>query len=167
MRLTSHSTIQLRLYNCSKLTQCSCSSSFVPFGRGSQGFDTQLWPQVWAVALKEDSTLLTPATLAKLPVEEAASVAQLCSLLLLQQGRYLDPAASRTVSRLLLAVLLHYAAPVRRAGIKAVGQCLSEKPALAGRPDTSLVTMFTSCLLRHHHLTLLLPCLLALCPLWQ
>ena len=129
--------------------------------------EVQLWPQVWSVALKEDSTLLTPATLAKLPVEEAASAAQLCSLLLLQQGRYLDPAASRTVSRLLLAVLLHHAAPVRRAGIKAVGECLSEKPTLAGQPYIPLYTMFASCLLKHYHLTLLPPCLLALCLFWH
>ena len=88
--------------------------------------------QVWSIALKEDSSLLTPATLAKLPLEDAVSVAQLCSSLLLQHGHYLDQAASRAVSRLLLAVLLHYAAPVRRAGIKAVTHCLAEKPNLAG-----------------------------------
>ncbi|DBB12167.1 TPA: hypothetical protein ACH3X3_006274 [Trebouxia sp. C0006] len=87
--------------------------------------------KVWSIALKEDSSLLTPATLAKLPLEDAACVAQLCSSLLLQHGHYLDQAASRAVSRLLLAVLLHYAAPVRRAGIKAVSQCLAEKPNLA------------------------------------
>jgi len=87
---------------------------------------------VWSIALKEDCSLLTPATLAKLPLDDATSVAQLCSSLLLQHGHYLDQATSRAVSRLLLAVLLHYAAPVRRAGIKAVSQCLAEKPNLAG-----------------------------------
>lgn len=90
--------------------------------------------QVWSIALKQDSILLTPATLAKLSVEEAASVSQLCSLLLLQQPHYLDPPTVASVSRLLLAVLLHYAAPVRRAGIKAVEQCVAEKPQLAGMP---------------------------------
>lgn len=88
--------------------------------------------QVWSVALKQDSTLLMPATLAKLPVEEAASVSQLCSLLLLQHAHYLDAPTAATVSRLMLAVLLHYAAPVRRAGFKAVKQCVAEKPKLAG-----------------------------------
>ena len=88
--------------------------------------------QVWSIVAKDDCALLTPATLAKLSLEEAASVGQLCSLLLLQHGHYLDKAAAGTVSRLLLAVLLHYSAPVRRAGIKAAGQCLAEKPALAG-----------------------------------
>ncbi len=91
--------------------------------------------QVWSTALKGDSSLLTPATLAKLSLEEAACVAQLCSLLLLQHAHYLDQASATIVSRLLLAVLLHYAAPVRRAGIKAVGQCLAEKSALAGLPS--------------------------------
>ena len=32
----------------------------------------------------------------------------------------------------MMAVLLHYAAPVRRAGINAVEQCVTEKPQLAG-----------------------------------
>lgn len=73
-----------------------------------------------------------PTTLAKLPAEDAASVSQLCSLLLLQHAHYLDAATAATVSRLMLAVLLHYAAPVRRAGIKAVKQCVAEKPKLAG-----------------------------------
>ena len=88
--------------------------------------------QVWSVALKQDSSLLTPATLAKLPAEEAASVSQLCSLLLLQHAHYLDPSTAATVSRLMMAVLLHYSAPVRRAGIKAAEQCVMEKPQLAG-----------------------------------
>lgn len=88
--------------------------------------------QVWSIALKQDSTLLTPATLAKLSVDEAASVSQLCSLLLLQQARYLDPPTAAMVSRLLLALLLHYAAPVRRAGINALEQCVAQKPQLAG-----------------------------------
>lgn len=88
--------------------------------------------QVWSVALKQDSTLLTPATLAKLPAEEAASVSELCSLLLLQHAHYLDPPTAATVARLMLAVLLHYAAPVRRAGVKAVAHCVAEKPQLAG-----------------------------------
>lgn len=73
-----------------------------------------------------------PATLAKLPAEDAASVSQLCSLLPLQHAHYLDAATAATVSRLMLAVLLHHAAPVRRAGIKAVMQCVAEKHKLAG-----------------------------------
>ena len=88
--------------------------------------------QVWTTALKEDSTLLLPATLAKLSLEEAASTAQLCQLLLLQHAHHLDQATATSVHRLLLAVLLHYAAPVRRAGIQAVGNCLADKPQLAG-----------------------------------
>ena len=99
--------------------------------------------QVWSIALKEDSSLLTPATLAKLPLDVAASVAQLCSSLLLQHGHHLDQATSRAVSRLLLAVLLHFAAPVRRAGINSVTQCLAEKPNLAG----CLFVYYTVCLL--------------------
>ena len=87
---------------------------------------------MWATALKEDSTLLMPATLAKLAQEEAASVSQLCSLLLMQHAHYLDPDTAAAVSRLMLAVLLHHAAYVRRAGMKAVAECLAEKPHLAG-----------------------------------
>ena len=95
--------------------------------------------QVWTTALKEDSTLLLPATLAKLSVEEAASAAQLCQLLLLQHAHHLDQTTAISVYRLLLAVVLHYAAPVRQAGIQAVGDCLSEKPKLAGmRQQASL-----------------------------
>lgn len=100
--------------------------------------------QVWSIVAKDDCALLTPATLAKLSLEEAASVGELCSLLLLQHGHYLDRAAAGTVSRLLLAVLLHYSAPVRRAGIKAAGQCLAEKPALAGS-HLSLMSLLSSC----------------------
>ena len=92
---------------------------------------------MWSIALKQDSTLLAPATLAKLSLEEAASVSQLCSQLLLQQPHYLDTPTAATVSRLLLAVLLHYAAPVRRAGVKAVEQCVAEKPQLAGMLSSS------------------------------
>lgn len=94
--------------------------------------------QVWATALKEDSPLLLPATLAKLSVEEAAATAQLCSLLLLQQAQHLDQAAVAAVSRLLLAASLHYSAHVRRAATRAVGQCLADKPKLAGHPSGPL-----------------------------
>ena len=100
--------------------------------------------QVWSIVAKDDCALLTPATLAKLSLEEAASVGQLCSLLLLQHGHFLDKAAAGSVSRLLLAVLLHYSAPVRRAGIKAAAQCLAEKPALAGS-HLSLVSLLSCC----------------------
>lgn len=88
--------------------------------------------QVWSIALKEDSTLLLPATLAKLPVTAAADVSQLCSSLLLQHAHYLDQPAAAAVCRLMLALLLHYSAGVRRAGTQAVGQCLAQKPKLAG-----------------------------------
>ena len=125
--------------------------------------------QVWSVALKQDSTLLTPATLAKLPAEEAASVSELCSLLLLQHAHYLDPPTAATVARLMLAVLLHYAAPVRRAGVKAVAHCVAEKPQLAGVNATmsclpSLAAWFKC--IEKHPVTLLCLCRPGTCCFW-
>ena len=109
------------------------------------------------MSLKEDSTLLLPATLAKLTTQEAAAVAQLCSLLLLQHGHYLDKAASAAICRLTLAVLLHYAAPVRRAGIKAVEDCLTQKPQLAGEHALHLYLQLNEC--SHQQCVSVLPAL--------
>lgn len=91
--------------------------------------------QVWQIALKPDSNLLSPQTISKLPTDEATAVAQLCRLLLLKHPHELDQDTIATVCRLLLALLLHYAAPVRQAAKDAAGQCLTHKTSLAGQCD--------------------------------
>ena len=75
--------------------------------------------QVWSTALKPDSSLLSPQTLAKLSRDEAASVAQLCRLLLLQHPHELDQDTTAAVGRLLVALLLHHAGSVRLAAKQA------------------------------------------------
>lgn len=75
--------------------------------------------------------------MSKLPTNEAVAVAQLCCLLLLKHIRELDSGSVATISQLLLALLLHHAAPVRRAAQQAAGQCLTYKPIWTGQYSLS------------------------------
>lgn len=107
--------------------------------------------QVWTTALKPDSSLLSPQTLSKLSRDEAASVAQLCRLLRLKHAHELDQDTTATVSRLLLALLLHYASSVRRAAVQATKDCLAQKPSLSGQ--IAAVGFTTSDCLQECHLS--------------
>ena len=81
--------------------------------------------QVWAAALKQDSPLLSPQAMAKLPEDDAADIPMLCAELLQRHRHRLQADAEITVASLLAACLLHWSVAVRHAAGQAATLCLA------------------------------------------
>jgi hypothetical protein len=98
----------------------------------TQRLSSTKYVQVWQSAAGNNSPLLAPAALARLPDADVVLLPPLAEVLLMQHGNRLGAAATAAVCQALVLAGLHHVQQARRAATDTIIRCVTQAPSVAG-----------------------------------